>query len=381
MTTNQERLSSLPEKLKQARLATGMSTRSVAERLQGRHQVSHTTLSNYEAGRSQPTMTTLAALADVYQRPMTWFMRNGPMFSGIRYRNLKSRVRVSERHQFEAKAHKWCDAYRAIETWLHEPLGGKVPDLGLDDDVSGAEAARRFRDHLELDESDPIQSVIELLHRAGVRTLELTTDLKIDGMAAMLGEEHIVVLNPTVTNDRSRLNAAHELGHVLFDDCRRHPDREHEPSDKRAFEFASHLLLPDVMLEKALEGRSMVRLKRFKEMFGISLAAMIYRASAQRLIPERLAKQLWIEFAKRGWKGPNEPGHVRADPATRFEELLDRAIQGGELDWQQAADLTGVREDELRRRRELALGAVVDEPRPTSASSERREGPDLRLVQ
>src|SRR4051794_29706701 len=113
----------LARKLKQARLATGLSTRAVATRLSEPARVSHATIANFESGRSAPNLQNLAALADLYQRPLTWFLDSQPALSGVRYRNLKSKVRVSARHAFEGIAQTWLQAYRRVESWLAEPLG------------------------------------------------------------------------------------------------------------------------------------------------------------------------------------------------------------------------------------------------------------------
>ena len=137
--------------------------------------------------------------------------------------------------------------------------------------------------------------MVDVLEQFGIRTLENRNELRIDGLAAKYANEYIVVLNPSVSNDRTRLNAAHELAHVIYGDC----DTEEEESkalETRAFEFASYFLLPNSQLKRAFEGRSMVRLVQFKERFGISLAAMVYRAEKQSFISKQTAKMLWVEF-------------------------------------------------------------------------------------
>ena len=47
---------------------------------------------------------------------------------------------------------------------------------------------------------------------------------------------------------------------------------------------------------------------------------MVYRAQESGIINESTSKWLWMEFARRGWR-TQEPGHVRPDRATRFEQL------------------------------------------------------------
>ena len=351
--SNQIKYSELGLKLKQARKAVGMSTRHVVTLLPKNLTMSHVTLTNYESGKHQAPLDILAALADVYQRPINWFLEKRPMLTGIHYRNKKSKIGVRELTQFEAVAQQWLGAYRRLDEELNSIRRKRNFEIAAD--VTGAEAATAVRKHLKLNESEPITSVVEVMEMAGIRVMEMPTNLAIDAMAAHLGEEDVVVLNTNVPNDRSRMNAVHELGHVLFRDYADPKPSNHNLLEKRAFEFASYFLLTKRMLQSAFRGKSMVRLVQFKERFGISLAAMIYRAESEGILSEHHAKQLWIEFSKRGWRR-EEPGHVKKDRATRFEQILESAIHKKSLTWQQAAKLTGIREDQLQQRLNLAIG-------------------------
>ncbi len=365
-------------KLKQARLATGQSTRKVSENVRPSVKISHATLTNYESGRSQPTMEVLAALASIYQRPLNWFLSEAMTLTNVRYRNRKSRVRTGELARYEAHGIKWLQAYRALEETLDKLLDGDLADFRFEPNETGAAAACRLRERLELGPERRIASVAELLERLGIRAIELPTELAIDGFAAAAGEEYVVALNSTVPSDRARLNAAHEVGHVLAGDCDSNDIDNRGPNEDRAFDFASHLLLTQEMLEVAFRERSMVGLVQFKERFGISVAAMIYRAQQSGLLAEKMAKRLWVEINRRGWK-QNEPGHVAEDRAVRFERLLDEAILDEKITIETAAQVAGVRIDELRERLEWALGLVAWRSNPYAKQAD-KERLNLRLV-
>lgn len=366
------------EKLRQARLATGCSTRVIAERLSQRVKVSHATIANYEAGRSAPTMDVLAALAAVYERPINWFLSRSITLRNVRYRNRKSRVTQTELARYEAHAIKWLEAYRTTETTLQQPLKANLDNFRFEPGESGKHAADRLRKHLGLDPDQKITSVADLLENLGVRAIELPTGIALDGLAAGLEDEYAVVLNSTVSSDRARLNAAHEVGHILAGDCDTDDIDNEGPNEKRAFDFASHLLLTDEMLKQVFKTKSMVALVQAKERFGISVAAMIYRGQQSRDLPEPLAKRIWIEISRRGWR-ENEPGYVAEDRAVRFERLLDSALLEQRITLDQAAQLAGVRADELRERHEWALGLVAWRSSPY-ASETSKEQPHLRLV-
>ena len=275
------------------------------------------------------------------------------MLTGIHYRNKKSKIGVRELAKFEAVVQQWLEAYRRLDEEFNSLRRKRNFEIAADG--TGSEAANVVREHLELKENDPIISVVEVMELAGIRVMETTTKLAIDAIAARLGEEDVVVLNSNVPNDRSRMNAAHELGHVLFRDYANPKPLNHKFLEKRAFEFASCFLLTKHMLRSAFQGKSMVRLVQFKERFGISLAAMTYRAEVEGILSKNQAKKLWIEFSKRGWRR-DEPGHVKRERATRFEQILESAIPKKNLTWQQVSKITGIREDQLRQRLNQAIG-------------------------
>jgi Zn-dependent peptidase ImmA (M78 family)/transcriptional regulator with XRE-family HTH domain len=358
----------LPNKLRAARQAAGLSTRRVAEELSKRFSISHATIANYERGVSRPPIELLSALATLYERQLDWMLKRSAVLANIRYRNLPSKVRVRDRHRFEGEVLRWMSAYVALETRLGRPLAGEREHATDYSAKDPADLARSVRETLGYDpcSPDPLPSIIEVLHAFGVRVLEQPTELRIDGLAAVFGDEHVIVLNPSMPNDRGRMNAAHELGHILLGDCQTEASAaKRKLEEKQAFAFASHLLLPNAALNEAFKGQSMVRLVKWKERFGISLAAMVYRAEQQKVITKSIAKKLWIEFGRRGWRS-QEPGHVRPDRATRFEEIVDSALADRRITLRQAAATAGVRGEELHERINLAMGiASIEEDAPT----------------
>jgi Zn-dependent peptidase ImmA (M78 family) len=179
--------------------------------------------------------------------------------------------------------------------------------------------------------------------------MEIKASFGIDGAAARHGSEYFVVLNPGTANDRLRLNAAHEVAHLLYEKSNLHSALSDAAVEKRAYSFATELLLPCSQLIEAFDGRSFLKLIKYKEKFGISLAAMIYKAEQLRIINTTAFRWLWAELGRRGWR-PNEPGTVRRDRAIEFETMLECAVQKKKITWLDAERITGIRESELRDR-------------------------------
>jgi Zn-dependent peptidase ImmA (M78 family) len=182
-----------------------------------------------------------------------------------------------------------------------------------------------------------------------VRVMELRPSLHLDSLTARHADSMIVIINPDIQNDRLRLTLAHEIAHVLYDGCKQHLGWSDALVEKRAYDFASELLLPQAQLEQAFVGRSFLRLIEFRERYGVSLASMIFRAERARIIPTTIARKLWTDIIDRGWKNA-EPGFVWRDRAIRFETLMETALHTGKLTWTDAERVTGIHEGELRRR-------------------------------
>ncbi|MBX3322454.1 MAG: hypothetical protein KF757_05635 [Phycisphaeraceae bacterium] len=73
--------------------------------------------------------------------------------------------------------------------------GSRIARVEVGPEESPRETAARLRKALGLEDDAPVMSVIDILEQSGVRTLKMDTDLAIDGTAAALGEEHVVVLS------------------------------------------------------------------------------------------------------------------------------------------------------------------------------------------
>jgi Zn-dependent peptidase ImmA (M78 family)/transcriptional regulator with XRE-family HTH domain len=359
----------LARRLREARREAGYSTRAVAERLPKRIAVSHVTIAGYENGTSMPPVDVLAALADLYKRTINWFLENRESLGAFRYRNLPSRVPVTEQRRFEALAGKWADAYRHLEKFLkaNEPRRRKSVFAAHEAMPPEQLAAMVRRGFLNLDDGQPIQNVVAVLESFSAWALEIEATFGVEGAAAQIGGDFVVLLNPRVTNERVRMNAAHELAHLLYSDCKRDLGWTDAIVEKKAYDFAVSLLLPESQLKTAFDGKSFLKLIQFKEKFGISLVAMIYMAERTGVINSTTARWLWSEITKRGWRA-DEPGYVWRDRAIAFETMLECAIQTKAITWTDAERVTGIREQELRER--LANAMRIDK-RPECVEPDR----------
>lgn len=357
----------LARRLAEARREIGLSTRAVAKRLPDDNRVSHTTIAGYENGTSVPTVSVLGSLATVYERPVNWFLGSREIFTGFTYRNLQSRVPLTEQRKYAAQAGKWAEAYFALETHLKTDRQHRSEDV--DGRLPGQLAQQIRQQHLDLDDAQPVQNTVAVLESFSTWAIELAANFRVDGAAAKLSGRPVVVLNPNIANERARFNLCHELAFALYAQGN---DVSPLEVEHNAQVFASSLIIPDSQIRDAFSGRSFLKLIQFKERFGISLSAMIHRAEELEVINTTASRWLRSEMTKRGWRR-NEPGYVWRDRAIAFETMLESAIETKQITWEDAERITSIPGHELQAR--LISASTIGSSQP----SEDEEPKTLKL--
>ncbi len=191
--------------------------------------------------------------------------------------------------------------------------GEPFMDVGDIDDF-----ARDLRHALMVEESGPIRNLTAVAERAGACIVPISVE-GVDGLSAWVDDVPVIGLNPTVPGDRFRLTLAHELAHLL------HHRKTTEASESEANLFASTLLFPadefDDLVPGSLQLRDFVNLK---SSWGVSVAALVYRAHEIGYIDDRRYRSLQIQMSK--WRR-NEP----ASFVPVYGELMNRliAVNGG----------------------------------------------------
>ncbi len=346
------------ERLRVAREGAGLSTRGAAEKLKMHGiSISHGTLANYERGLTHPSEGILSVLSHTYNRSIEWLRGNGYLLEGIRYRALKS-VTVRDKSQYSTEAAAWLGLYLYLESILDKPLQSATTIPPCDRSIGGKELAKKIRKVRELGDRHPLPSAIRLLEDFGIRVTIVKTEARIDAFAARFGGARVIVLNSNLSADRMRLTSLHELAHHLYEDCLTGASLTHDEIEKRAFEFASHVLIPSNILKEAFAYKSMVRLVEYKQLYGISLAAMVYRGRKERLITQRTYQKIWKQFGRLGFR-KDEPGRVSPDRPVRLESLIDFATTYGKMTFSDIASRLRIKESTVKHRVVEAVGGTT----------------------
>lgn len=166
-----------------------------------------------------------------------------------------------------------------------------LPSIDLDDIDSPADTARALRAGWMI-EPGPITDLTDLVERAGVAVLCFDFELDaVDGVShpAAAGLPPVIFLNSRFPGCRLRHTLAHELAHLIL---HRFPTPTME---KEANEFAAELLLPAAEVRHLLRPPLTIgRLGTLKRSWGVSMASLIYRASALRTITKDQHRRLMI---------------------------------------------------------------------------------------
>jgi Zn-dependent peptidase ImmA (M78 family) len=177
-----------------------------------------------------------------------------------------------------------------------------LPDLGLERNPEAA--AEYIRSHWQIGQL-PVRNLVHLLESKGVRVFSLSVaSTEIDAISTWKGDTPYVFLNTYKSSERSRFDAAHELGHLVM---HKHGGPQGRKAELEANAFASAFLMPrGSVLANAPKFVTLPELVRLKKVWGVSLAALNYRLHQLKLVSDWQYRALSIEIAKRGYR-VNEP--------------------------------------------------------------------------
>ncbi|MBG7618996.1 ImmA/IrrE family metallo-endopeptidase [Herbaspirillum sp. AP02] len=172
----------------------------------------------------------------------------------------------------------------------------------------------------------PIPNMVHLLESKGIRVFSLAEEVReVDAFCTWYDSKPFVFLNTMKSVERSRFDAAHELGHLVRDVYSMSHGESHSPEmEREANEFAAAFLMPkeSVIANRppAFTIRYLIKLKRY---WGVSLAAMAYRYSSLRQITEWSYRNLCIEIAKNGYRTTEPDPIEERETSQLFSKVLE----------------------------------------------------------
>lgn len=321
------------QRFKEARMLNGFSLQDLANKLQAEQiSISKQALHKYEKGEAIPDTQMLLQLSRVLGvRLDFFFQRHTVELSTPEYRKL-SKLPVKEQERITAITRFAVSRYLELESLLdlNTPFINPLANFPEINELAEVEvAANHVRTQWNWG-TGPLYNVLELLEDQHVKMILLQSEDSFDGMKAWVNDQQIAViaLNSVRLNspDRLRFTALHELGHLLLP-INHLPEKERERMCNR---FAAAMLLPESTAKMEFGAKRnrlhLQELADLKKQYGISMQALAFRANDLGIITDSYLKQFIFMFYQHGWRQTEPALYTGEEKATRFNQLLMRAL-------------------------------------------------------
>jgi Zn-dependent peptidase ImmA (M78 family)/transcriptional regulator with XRE-family HTH domain len=278
-----------------ARKARGWTQEELAEAA----GITQAALSRYETGARVPdeeVIPRLAAALQVTERflevagrfrgamAVTAHMRRRATAKPTVWRTLEARLNVLRMHAFLLFEHVSLRQENSVPTF--DPL-----------DTRAADAARFVRTQWKM----PIGPVVRLtnwLESAGCIVIEEdfgTT--RVDGLSQWIEDHPVILMNSRAPTERKRLTLAHETGHLCL-----HATDATETMEHEANAFAAEFMMPREVIRSQLRNLTLGKLHDLKREWGVSMQALIERASELEMITASQRTNLYKLMSYHGWR-------------------------------------------------------------------------------
>jgi Zn-dependent peptidase ImmA (M78 family)/transcriptional regulator with XRE-family HTH domain len=325
------------ERLKEARLARGLFKKSLADMI----GVTGWAITKYEDGDDKPQQDKVDALATHLAFPREFFFVPAwpETLDPVLWRSRASETK-SAREMTEQRMRWLCELFSFLEEEVDFPATN-LPDFNLSDDprqITPEQVERvalDLRRHWGLRQM-PIPDMALALENAGIPVvaLEISSD-KQDGVSFWSNrlKRFFVGINTyNVSASRARFDAAHELGHAaLHANVTSQQSRDpamHKIMEQQAHRFAAAFLFPKEAFLAEVGAVSLDYFSDLKKRWGMSIAAMIFRAYDLGLIDDVDRASLYQNMTRRRWRGPlREPFDSHTDMPLERPRMLRRGVE------------------------------------------------------
>jgi Zn-dependent peptidase ImmA (M78 family) len=359
-----------PSRLVVARKRRGITKKHLAEAA----EVSTRVLSDYESAMFEPTAATLERIADVLEFPVAFFGGDDVDEPEIEATSFRALSRLTARQRDQALG----SATLALElsSWIDRRYALPAPDVPTLQGVDPETAAESVRMEWGLGER-PVKNVVHLLEAHGVRVFSLAEECaEVDAFSfRQRGVPH-VFLNTMKSAERSRMDAAHELGHLVLHWG--HETPKGREAEQEAQRFGSAFLMPrGSVLAEAPRGGRLEHLVRAKRHWGVSVIALAYRMHVLGLLSDWQYRAAMIEIGEKGYRREEPNPMPQRETSQVLAKVFDDLRLGGRSKADVAADLL-ISVEELNK---IMFGLVIT-PIPGEGDGGETVGgrPDLRLV-
>lgn len=291
-------------------------------------------ISDLENSLQDPDEAKLQRIAEATETPLSFFyvQPKAVPLDSLRFRKLASAKRtVTKRvHALYGESYRISDDLITGQRYPTPALPYTDAEEISQDEIE--ELAEQTRVSLRLAPDKPIPHLTRALERAGIAVapMVLTDDPNRSehtpndhfGVSYWGGmtETALIGYFPGASGDRDRFTLAHEVGHLVLHTFR--PRAKNAEAEANL--FASALLVPRERAREELSTHmTLTQYARMKANWGVSIQALIMRASSVGKIDEIRKRSLFVQLSQRGWR-KNEPVEVGHESTLLLWTLLER---------------------------------------------------------
>lgn len=307
-----------PNALKVARFRGQLNKKELAKLI----GVQPRAVTGYESGEYAPADEVIEKISASTGFPISFFSREVELPENITA-SFRSLARMTERKKNSALASASI-AYELCE-WVDERMNLPVAQLP---DLRGEEptvAASILRSSWKLG-SRPISNMIHLLESKGVRVFSLDeTNQEVDAFSVWKGTTPFIFLNTQKSSERSRFDAAHELGHLVL---HQHIECTGKSAESEADKFASAFLMPRDALLSARKPYGLEEIISLKIRWKVSAVAMLYALRHNGVLTQWDYDKLIKLASIKGWRKA-EPREMRRETSALWTKVQKTLRQNG----------------------------------------------------
>ncbi|MDA9391779.1 hypothetical protein CO683_40175 [Bradyrhizobium ottawaense] len=324
------------KRLREARLARGLYMNALGDML----GITGTAISRYEDDIDKPQYDRAVAIAKHLNFPLEFFLQpEWPELPQIVHWRSRSAETKYARDMTEQRMVWMCELFSYLERDVNFPVLN-LPDLKLPDFRALTPAlieatAEAVRKHWKLRDL-PIPDACLALENAGIPVvnLEITSE-KQDGFcfhSEALGRPFVGINTLRISAARARYDVAHELGHIALHRLVT-PQQLRDPLlnkqiEQQAHRFAGAFLFPREAFRFEVTRPTLDYFCALKKRWGLSIAAMIYRAFDLGMIDEQEKSVLYRNLTRRGWRGPlQEPFDSPSEMPIERPRMIRRGMR------------------------------------------------------
>jgi Zn-dependent peptidase ImmA (M78 family)/DNA-binding XRE family transcriptional regulator len=356
-----------PARLDIARKRRGFTKTKLAEDT----GISTRMITAYERGDHVPSPETVGRFSTVLGFPASFFFRvevEPPLVAGVSFRALSA---MTARQRDQALG----SATLAIELadWIEDRFELPTPDLPALESAHPEAAAEQVRAAWGLGQR-PAPNMVHLLEAHGVRVFSLALDnAEVDAFSFWRDGIPFVFLNTMKSAERSRMDAAHELGHLVL---HRSSGPQGRAEEKGAQDFGSAFLMPRAsVLAQAPRGARVNQIIEAKRKWKVAAVNLAFRMHVLDLLTDWQYRSLIIEMSKRGYRS-QEPRTIPRENSQVLTKVFQALRERGQSKVDVARELA-VAVDELDT---WIFGLVLTRVQGGTGATTASRRPDLRLV-